>query len=56
MPVLAIAGGKGVGAPMVDAVRLVADNVRGVVMDGCGHYVPEEAPDRLLAELRAFLA
>lgn len=55
MPVLAIAGAAGVGPTMVDAVRLVADDVRGSVYDGCGHYVPEEAPQRLLDDLRQFL-
>ncbi len=56
MPVLAIAGEAGVGASMVDAVRLVADDVQGAVYEGCGHYVPEEAPQRLLQDLIRFLA
>jgi haloacetate dehalogenase len=32
-----------------------AQDVRGRALD-CGHYVPEEAPQALLAELQAFLA
>jgi pimeloyl-ACP methyl ester carboxylesterase len=56
MPVLAIAAEAGVGAPMIDAVRSVAADVRGVVIESCGHYIPEEAPERLLQELQAFLA
>jgi pimeloyl-ACP methyl ester carboxylesterase len=56
MPVLAIAGDHGVGATMADALKSVSDRTRGVVVENCGHYVPEEAPDRLLKELREFLA
>lgn len=55
MPVLAIAGAAGVGESMVDAVRMVADDARGAVYEGCGHYVPEEAPQRLLNDLIPFL-
>ena len=32
-----------------------ADDVRGKALD-CGHHMAEEAPDQLVAELRAFLA
>jgi pimeloyl-ACP methyl ester carboxylesterase len=56
MPVLAIAGEHGVGATMADALKLVSDKTRGVVVESCGHYVPEEAPNRLLKELREFLS
>ncbi len=33
--------------------RAVAEDVSGGTVP-CGHYVPEEAPDALLAEMRAF--
>jgi pimeloyl-ACP methyl ester carboxylesterase len=56
MPVLAIAAEAGVGPAMIDAVRSVADDVRGIVIERCGHYLPEEAPERLLRELETFLA
>jgi pimeloyl-ACP methyl ester carboxylesterase len=56
MPVLAIAGEHGVGATMADALKSVSDKTRGVVVENCGHYVLEEAPDRLLKELREFLS
>lgn len=55
MPVLAIAGSAGVGAAMIDPVQRIAADARGVVIENCGHYVPEEAPDRLLAELFTFI-
>jgi hypothetical protein len=37
---------------VADAMQLVADDVRGVVLAGCGHWVAEQ----LLAALTAFLA
>ena len=39
---------------MLDVWRARADDVRGRALD-CGHFIPEEAPDELLAELLAFL-
>ena len=37
-------------------MRLVADDVQGVVIAGSGHWVAEQAPEELLAALTAFLA
>jgi pimeloyl-ACP methyl ester carboxylesterase len=37
-------------------MRMVADDVQGVVIPGSGHWVAEEAPEELLAALTAFLA
>jgi hypothetical protein len=34
---------------------LAATNVQTLVIPGCGHFVPEEAPKELLAALTAFL-
>ena len=56
VPVLAIGGANSVGAAVADSMRLVADDVRGVVIPGCGHWVPEEAPAATLTELLTFLA
>jgi pimeloyl-ACP methyl ester carboxylesterase len=36
-------------------MRLVATDVRGEVVPECGHFIPEEAPDFLNAQLLAFL-
>jgi pimeloyl-ACP methyl ester carboxylesterase len=44
MPVLAVGADGGVGTQLFDTMRLVAADVRGVVLSGCGHYLPEEAP------------
>jgi len=55
MPVLAIAGDKGVGPTMTSSLKPVCANARGVVFENCGHYVPEEKPQQLLEELDKFL-
>ena len=39
-----------------DALKLVADDVQSVVIDGSGHWLAEEAPDEFLAALRDLLA
>jgi len=56
MPVLAIGGELSFGSHVADALRLVADDVQSVVLEGAGHFVMEEAPDELLAALDEFLA
>ncbi len=56
MPVLAVTGGMGVGPSMIQAVKRIVPNVVGLVIDGCGHYVPEEAPAALLEALGRLLA
>ena len=57
-PVLALWGAEGVVnrlfAPL-DDWRAVATDVRGKALPS-GHYIPEEVPDELLAELLPFLA
>jgi haloacetate dehalogenase len=57
MPVLALWGRKGVVHAMFDCLadwREVATDVRGKALD-CGHFLPEEKPGEVLAELRHFL-
>jgi pimeloyl-ACP methyl ester carboxylesterase len=56
LPVLAIGGAESGGAMVADAMKLVADDVQGVVLAGCGHWVAEQAPEQLLDALTAFLA
>jgi pimeloyl-ACP methyl ester carboxylesterase len=56
MPVLAIGGAIGAGEVTIDTMKLVSGNVEGTILDGCGHYVPEECPDRFLELVTAFLA
>ena len=56
LPVLAIGGEKGIGEGVVSTMKLVADNVQGVIIPGSGHWVAEEAPEKLLTALTPFLA
>jgi pimeloyl-ACP methyl ester carboxylesterase len=55
MPVLAVGGAES-GMEGVEAtMKLVADDVEGVVLPGAAHWVAEQAPDELLAALTEFL-
>jgi pimeloyl-ACP methyl ester carboxylesterase len=56
MPVLAIGGEASFGDHVGSAVQAVADDVQSVVLPGVGHFVAEEAPQEMLAALKAFLA
>ena len=56
LPVLAIGGAEGIGEGAATTMRLAADDVRSVVISGCGHYCLEEAPEQVLAALTEFLA
>lgn len=58
MPVLAVggAGGRGRGREPEESLRRVADNVRGEVLADCGHWIPEEQPERLARLLLEFFA
>jgi haloacetate dehalogenase len=56
MPLLAIWGRQGVIEALFDPMedwREVATNVHGRALQ-CGHFIPEEKPKELLAELRRF--
>jgi pimeloyl-ACP methyl ester carboxylesterase len=46
----------GVGTGLVDTMRLVATDVRGGVFEGCGHYMPEEAPRSVAEQIIQFMA
>ena len=56
MPVLAIGGEESGGAGVAETMKLVADEVQGVVLSGAAHWVAEQAPDELLAALPEFLS
>jgi pimeloyl-ACP methyl ester carboxylesterase len=56
MPVLAIGGVESGGAGVEATMKLVADDVQGVVLAGAAHWVAEQAPEELLAALTEFLA
>lgn len=57
MPVLVLWGRRGVIERFFDPIRdwrEVAQDVRGKALD-CGHFLPEEKPRAVLAELRRFI-
>ena len=56
MPVLAIGGEESGGEGVAATMKLVADDVKGAVLAGSGHWVAEQAPEQLLSELADFLA
>jgi pimeloyl-ACP methyl ester carboxylesterase len=56
MPVQAFGADGGVGAILIDTMRLVATDVRGGVFAGCGHYMPEEAPRAVAEHIIRFMS
>jgi pimeloyl-ACP methyl ester carboxylesterase len=54
VPVLALGGDAGSAPGIFEAMRPLAENIRGGVILDSGHYIPEEQPAALVAELRAF--
>ena len=56
MPVLCYGGklGRGRGALAVESWRRVAEDVRGGVIEDCGHWIPEERPQWVVEQLLAF--
>jgi len=56
MPVLAVGAEGGYGPASAQTIRRVAQNVRDVMIERSGHYLPEERPAALAAAIAAFLA
>lgn len=54
MPLLAIGGEHCLADLSERGLRRVADDVRGVVIENCGHWIPQERPEVLLEQLNAF--
>lgn len=55
LPVLVIGGATGIGEGAANTMRLVADDVRSVVIPGSGHWVAEESPEVVVSALTPFL-
>ena len=56
IPVLAMGGAESGGARAADTMKLVADDVKTLVVPGVGHWLAEQAPDELTKALTEFLA
>lgn len=54
MPILAVGAEAGVGNALLNTMKRRDDDVRGAVLAGCGHYLPEECPDAFAAAILAF--
>jgi pimeloyl-ACP methyl ester carboxylesterase len=58
MPVLALGGARaesrGRGGEVEESLRQIADQVVGGTIADSGHFIPEEQPDALVAQLRDF--
>ena len=55
MPVRVISGEKSGGTFLIDQVRLVANDVEGNVIQGSGHWLLEEAPEKVIPVLKEYV-
>src|SRR5258708_1507184 len=55
MPVLVLTGEKASGNFLIEQARLVATDVKGVIIKGSGHWLMDEAPEQVIPELVGFL-
>jgi pimeloyl-ACP methyl ester carboxylesterase len=55
MPVLVLTGEKASGQFLIDQARIVATDVKGVIIEGSGHWLMEEAPSKVIPQLIAFI-
>lgn len=56
VPCVALAGEKGLGSKVGEGLRLVAETVDNHVIADCGHFVPEERPENVIALVRRITA
>ena len=54
MPVLAIGAGLSVGTALAQSLQPLVEDLRDLVFEDCGHFIPDEQPERLARELDAF--
>lgn len=55
MPMLVLSGEKAGGQFLIDQGELVDDNVEGVIVEGSGHWLINEAPEQVIPKLLEFL-
>ena len=55
MPVLVLTGERASGNFLIEQARLVAMNVEGMVIQGSGHWLVEEAPSQVIPQIVAFI-
>jgi len=54
MPVFTIGGSGGIRDALLKSLQPLAADVQGVVLDDCGHFLPEECPDEFVRAATAF--
>jgi pimeloyl-ACP methyl ester carboxylesterase len=54
IPVLALGGEFGMNMIPFNDLKAVAENVRGGIVEDCGHYIAEEQPEELTRQLLEF--
>jgi pimeloyl-ACP methyl ester carboxylesterase len=55
MPVLVLTGEKASGNFLIEQARMVATDVKGVVIEGSGHWLMEEAPKKVIPAIIDFI-
>jgi pimeloyl-ACP methyl ester carboxylesterase len=53
-PVLALGGDVGSAPNIHELMKPLCENLRGGQIEACGHYIPEEQPEKLATELVSF--
>lgn len=56
MPVMTIGGKSGVASGLFNTLKDIAGNVRGHVLEDCGHFLMEECPEEVAGHLADFIA
>jgi pimeloyl-ACP methyl ester carboxylesterase len=54
MPFLVLSGEKAGGAFLIEQTKLVASDVKGQVVQGSGHWLMEEAPQKVIPAIVDF--
>jgi pimeloyl-ACP methyl ester carboxylesterase len=55
MPMLVLSGEKAGGQFLIDQGKMVDPSAQGEIIDGSGHWLMEEAPEKVIPKLVAFL-
>lgn len=55
VPVVALGGERAQGDRVMQMLQLVASDVSGGTVDGCGHFLPEEAPGEIVRHTLAMV-
>ena len=56
MPVMTVGGTASFGANLAPEITPLVEQLHSVMIDGCGHYLAEERPERVVEELLGFFA